>query len=119
MSRSFRHTPMVAICGNNSAKHDKTLAARSVRRRHRQVLYIALRTGEYDVILPHRLQCSHNNVYSWSRDGSQRWCGLDAKDWDRYIKETTHGFSYFGIEDFWYNEDATWPPQWYKKMMRK
>lgn len=121
MSRSFKHTPMAAICGNNSAHYDKTLAARGVRRKHHQVLHIALSTGEYEVVLPHRLQCCHNNTYSWGRDGSQRWCGLDHHDWFRYIKATTKGFYGYGVEDFWYGDESymTWPPQWYKEMMRK
>ena len=118
MSRSFKHQPFAAICGGNSAQHDKTLAARGIRRRHRQVLHIALHTGEYEVVLPHRLQCSHNEVYSWGRDGNQTWQGLDHRDWFRYLEATNSGHNHWLRN--WYEESySTWPPQWYKEMMRK
>jgi hypothetical protein len=119
MSRSFKHKPFSAICGGSSAQYDKTLAARGVRRAHRQVMHIALHTGEYDVILPHRLQCSHNEIYSWSRDGHQNYCGLSSKDWQRYIEATTYVQNWNAIERWNKRHYSTWPPTWFKEMMRK
>ena len=91
MSRSFKHKPFMAICGNGSAQYDKTLAVRGVRRAHRQAIHIALHIGDYEVVLPHRLQCTHNEVYSWSRDGNQMWQG----------------------------EPENWTKEWFTRMMRK
>jgi hypothetical protein len=116
MSRSYKHQPFAAICGNNSAQYDKTLAARGVRRAHRQALHIALHTEEFDVVLPHRLQCAHNEVYSWNRDGHQTWQGLDHHDWFRYV-EANDPTSW--LYDWKQEHFGTWPPQWYKEMMRK
>ena len=120
MSRSYKHHPFAAICVGGSAHYDKTLAARGVRRAHRQSLHIALHIQEFDVVLPHRLQCTHNNTYSWCRDGSQRWCGLTARDWDRYIQATTPG-SINAWGSSWYGDEnySVWPPTWYTTMMRK
>jgi hypothetical protein len=84
MSRSFRHQPFQAICGSGSAKHDKQLANRGVRKAHRSALHKAVIEQDYDVLLPHRLECSWNQVYSWGRDGHQNYEGLDARYWFRY-----------------------------------
>jgi hypothetical protein len=103
MSRSFKHQPFQAITGASSAQNDKTRAARSVRRTHRRVLHIALKSGDYDVLLPHRLGCPWNNTYSWGRDGHQYYQALDDRAWQMFLEDYTE----------------TWPPQWYTKMMRK
>ncbi len=73
MSRSFKYQPFMAICGRGSAQQDKTRAAQGVRRAHRQVLHKAHCTGDFDVLLPHRLECSFNEVYIWGRDGHQMY----------------------------------------------
>jgi hypothetical protein len=122
MSRSFKHQPFAAICGNGSSQYDKTHAARGVRRRCRHELHKALRSEEFDVLLPHKRECTHNNTYDWNRDGSQHYCGLSAKDWQRYIAATTPGlYSRFGIPDFYYGDEdyMMWPPLWYQRMMHK
>ena len=106
MSRSFKHQPFMAICGNGSAQQDKTIAARGVRRAHRRTLHIALHTGDFDVLLPHRLECTYNEVYSWGRDGNQMYQGLKKKDRN-------------DPNSWWNDNDGTWPPQWYVRMMRK
>ncbi len=115
MSRSYKHQPFASICGGASAQYDKTLAARGVRRAHRKVMHIALRTEEYDVTLPHRLQCTHNNVWTWGRDGHQLWQGLTNSD-----KESCHE-AHFEPWSVWYNDPRykEWPPAWHKEMMRK
>jgi hypothetical protein len=106
MSRSFKHQPFMAVCGNGSAKQDKVMAHRGVRRT--QKAYIRS-TFEYeDFLLPHRLECPWNETYSWGRDGHQTWHGVDDWDWQRYLK---HGplDKHYGV----------WPPRWYARMMRK
>lgn len=108
MSRSFKHKPFMAITGSPSAQEDKTRAARGVRRTHRRVLHIAMKSGEYDVLLPHRLGCPGNNTYSWTRDGKQNYQGLDNRDRQRFLEAESED-SYFGA----------WPPRWFVDMMRK
>jgi hypothetical protein len=116
MSRSFKKQPFMAICGGGSAQYDKTLAARGVRRAHRQTIHNALHIGDYEVVLPHRLQCCHNNTYSWGRDGKQRWCGLDARDWYDYV-EANDPDSW--MYEWMHEHYGTWPPKHYVEMMRK
>ena len=68
MSRSTRR-PYAAITGVSSAKDDKRLAHRGVRRAQNQALRTA---GDYDnLLLPHKSECAWNNNYSWGRDGAQ------------------------------------------------
>jgi hypothetical protein len=115
MSRSFRHKPFVAICGNGSAQWDKTHAARGVRRAHRRELHKVLTTGEFDVFLPHKYECAGNETYSWGRDGNQRWCGLSKRDWNTHVEACIFSDSiWFGDEDY-----TAWPPVWYTHMMYK
>jgi hypothetical protein len=68
MSRSIRR-PFAAITGTASAKDDKRMAHRGVRRKQN----IALKTcADYeDFLVPHRLECAWNNNYCWGRDGAQ------------------------------------------------
>jgi hypothetical protein len=70
MGKSYRK-PYSAVTGVRSAHHDKTVAARGLRRGQNH----ALRTFKFEdwdeFIMPHRLECSWNNTYSWSRDGKQ------------------------------------------------
>ena len=105
----------MAITCSPSAQEDKTRAARSVRRTHRRVLHIAMKSEDYDVILPHRLGCPGNNTYSWTRDGKQNYQGLDAWDWQQ------HYLSTFDPTDVWFGDEkwTVWPPAWYTEMMRK
>jgi hypothetical protein len=83
MSRSYRR-PFAAITGLASAKTDKQLAHRGVRREQN----LALKTcPDYDnLLLPHFLECSWNNTWCWGRDGAQAYHHQpnDANDeWDR------------------------------------
>ena len=105
MSRSYKHQPFMAICGNGSAKHDKTLAHRGVRKAVRQA--IKTTTDFEDFLAPHFRECRWNNTYDWGRDGSQTYQALDTRDWTRYLESEPDG--YFG----------QWPPTWYLRMMRK
>ena len=79
MSRSFRR-PYAAITGTASAKSDKQLAHRGVRRK--QNLALKTCTEFEDALLPHRLECHWNNTYNWGRDGAQCYLGSvrDSED---------------------------------------
>ena len=70
MSRSYRR-PYEAITGLASAKSDKQMAHRGVRRNQN----LALKTcPDYDnLLLPHFLECNWNNTYCWGRDGAQSY----------------------------------------------
>jgi len=62
MSRSFRR-PYAAITGTASAKSDKQLAHRGVRRK--QNLTIKTCLDFENLLLPHVLECPWNNTWSW------------------------------------------------------
>ena len=71
MSRSYRK-PYAAVTGTGSAKEDKVRAARGVRRLQNYYLRRILQHDLVDqFLIPHRLECSWNEVYSWTRDGKQ------------------------------------------------
>jgi hypothetical protein len=109
MSRSFKRKPFMAITGAESAKQDKSLANRGVRRAHKEALHKMLQEQDYeDFLLPHILECHHNNVYDWGRDGHPMYQGLDHRDWQRFLEADSED-DYFGA----------WPPKYYVKMMRK
>jgi hypothetical protein len=60
MSRSIRRP---------SAKDDKRMAHRGVRRKQNLALKACL---DYDsLLLPHFLECHWNDTYCWGRDGAQ------------------------------------------------
>ena len=72
MPRSHRK-PYSAVTGTISAKDDKTRAARGVRHVQKCYLRKILQGDLLDqFLIPHRLECSWNEVYSWTRDGKQR-----------------------------------------------
>lgn len=68
MSRSYRR-PFAAVTGTASAKDDKRLAHRAVRRKQN----LALKTcHDYEsLVLPHPLECPWNDTWVWDRDGGQ------------------------------------------------
>jgi hypothetical protein len=72
MSRSFRR-PYAAITGTASAKSDKQLAHRGVRRKQNLIIKTCL--DFENLLLPHVLECPWNNTWSWGRDGSQHYLG--------------------------------------------
>ena len=121
MSRSFKKQPFMAICGNGSAKQDKTIAHRGERRAQRAAICKAVIEDDFEnFLLPHRLECSGNEVYSWGRDGNQLYQGLDAKDWVGHheaIFGGTHGW--LGLSCYQNSDYEVWPPMWYQRMMRK
>ena len=83
MSRSTRR-PYAAITGLSSAKWDKQMAHRGLRRKQNLHLKTCL---DYDnLLLPHPLECPWNNTWCWGRDGSQRyigWMGTSDKEYFR------------------------------------
>ena len=83
MSRSTRR-PYAAITGAASAKDDKRMAHRGVRRKQNLALKTCRDYEEF--IVPHQLECAWNNNYCWGRDGAQGYLGSmrDAADaWSR------------------------------------
>jgi hypothetical protein len=68
MSRSTRR-PFAAITGTASAKDDKRMAHRGVRRK--QNLAIKICADYESLLIPHELECAWNNNYCWGRDGAQ------------------------------------------------
>ncbi len=72
MSRSSRR-PFSAITGTASAKDDKRMAHRGVRRKQN----LALKTcADFETLLiPDELACAWNNNYCWGRDGAQSYRG--------------------------------------------
>jgi len=81
MSRSYRRA-YSAITGLASAKSDKQLAHRGVRRNQN----LALKTcPDFDnLLLPHFLECNSNNTYCWGRDGAQSYHGRPRDSDDEY-----------------------------------
>ena len=72
MSRSYRR-PYSAVTGTASAKADKVQAARGVKRRQNTYARRVLAEQSWDAFLvPHRLECSGNDVWTWGRDGKQQ-----------------------------------------------
>jgi len=81
MSRSYRR-PYAAITGTASAKSDKQLAHRGVRRKQELALKICI--DFENLLLPHRMECAWNNTYNWGRDGAQSYCGYLRDKEDDY-----------------------------------
>jgi trans-aconitate methyltransferase len=72
MSRSYRR-PFAAITGLASAKWDKQMAHRGVRRKQNHALNTCV--DYVNLLLPHRLECHWNDIYNWGRDGAQSFLG--------------------------------------------
>lgn len=93
MSRSYRK-PYAAITGTTSAKRDKIQANRGVRRRQNFYLKCSFRDDSWDdFLIPHRYECSWNDVWVWGRDGKQHWIEPVSRyrpgeeEWDSYMRE--------------------------------
>lgn len=84
MSRSYRR-PFAAITGTASAKDDKRLAHRGVRRK--QNLLLKTSPDFENLLLPHRLECAWNNNYNWGRDGAQRYLGCLRNSPEEYNRD--------------------------------
>lgn len=123
----------MSVCGNSSAKDDKKHAHRGERNKQNLTIRLELKNGDFEnFLLPHKRECSWNEVYSWGRDGNQVYWELDKKDWDRYLEATRPLTKEDKIAELeaaldgrrysahlWGEDYACWPPMWYKKMLRK
>ena len=84
MSRSMRR-PLAAITGFFSAKWDKQMAHRGVRRKQNLVLKTC---ADYEnLLIPHRLECHWNDTYNWGRDGAQTYLGSMRNAQDDYSRQ--------------------------------
>jgi hypothetical protein len=81
MSRSTRR-PYAAITGLSSAKWDKQMAHRGVRRK--QSLLLKTCADHENLLLPHRFECPWNNTWCWGRDGAQNYLGSMRDSQDDY-----------------------------------
>lgn len=118
MARS-RRLPYTAVTGTGSAKQDKQLANRGVRRRQNQYTRdVLIGNQDWDADpIPVRYECAHNDTYSWNRDGKQYLCTIDHDDLNPY-----HCTSYFVegeefIRD--HEESVAWQVRWIKELQRK
>ena len=84
MSRSYRR-PFAAITGLGSARSDKQLAHRGVRRKQNLVLKTC--QDPDTLLLPHFLECAWNNTYAWGRDGGQCYLGYMHSSQDEYSRK--------------------------------
>lgn len=84
MSRSYRR-PFAAITGTASAKDDKRLAHRGVRRKQNLALKTCIDFG--NLLLPHRFECHWNDTYNWGRDGAQCYLGSMCDSQDDYSQK--------------------------------
>jgi len=84
MSRSTRR-PYAAITGTASAKSDKQMAHRGVRRKQNPALKTC--TDYENLLLPHALECHWNNTYNWGRDGAQCYLGSMRNSQDGYSQK--------------------------------
>ena len=74
MGKSYRKPWGTCVSVKRSAHHDKTVAARQVRRAQNQALRDAVASdSDWDGwLIPERYECNFNDVWGWGRDGKQR-----------------------------------------------
>jgi len=65
--------------------------------------------------MPHRLECSWNEVYSWVRDGGNKFHHPDLMNW----AWSNHVMAVLGIDRFNSEYYLEWPPEWYRELLRK
>ena len=114
MSRSYRR-PYAAITGAHSAKEDKQLAHRGVRRVHNRIT--KLMVDNPDLVMPHFRSCPWNNTYCWSRDGGKHLQVPTARDWSRHMMAVLELGDRWGLR--WNKHYLVWPPKDYIKYTRK
>jgi hypothetical protein len=84
MGRSYRR-PFAAITGTASAKSDKQMAHRGVRRKQIHALKTC---ADYEnLFLPHRFECPWNNTWCWGRDGAQCYLGWMRDSGEGYFRK--------------------------------
>jgi len=107
MSKSYRK-PYSSPTGSLSAKKDKQMANRSIRRTQNN--YLKLNWDEEDFLIPNKYECANNEIYGWSRDGNNRYQELNTS-WNRYCL--------FLIGNYYYKNYNIFPPIWYARLVRK
>ena len=112
MSRSYRR-PFASVCGKVSAKQDKQMAHRGVRRVQNRIA--RLMAENPDLMMPHFRSCPWNNPYSWTRDGGKRPQWPDARDWSNHMLAVWGLWECETINEMY----LEWPPYWYPEMTRK
>jgi len=113
MSRSYRK-PYAAVTGVRSAKADKTMAHRGVRRAQNRYARALLKDPESDILVPHFRECPWNNTYDWSRDGGKMLQAPGARDWSNHML-AVQGFGY----PYSRSHYLAWPPKWFAEYSRK
>lgn len=109
MGKSYRR-PYSSPTGVRSASWDKREAARGLRRLHN--CHLKTHWAEEDLLMPHRLEAHHNDVWGWSRDGKQRLQvppDRATREMGWYLNRDREGF------DHWYEHRL----QWFKSLQRK
>lgn len=114
MARSYRK-PYTAVTGARSARIDKQMAARGVR--HKQNQHLRANWDDEDILLPHRFECHHNDVWGWDRDGHQNLQEPDDRDWSQFCLKI-NGLHPYGQWPGW-TGDSEWPPVWFAELTRK
>jgi hypothetical protein len=84
VSRSYRR-PFAAITGLASAKIDKQMAHRGVRRQQNHALKTC--ADHENLLIPHRLECHWNDTYNWGRDGAQCYLGRMRDSGEGYFRK--------------------------------
>ncbi len=116
MSRSYRK-PYGTSVRYRSSKWDKQQANRGVRRRINHWIKENLQDESFDLV-PHRLECHHNDPWGWAHDGRKRLEVPTARDWSNHMKAIT-GIGLYGMPDWYVRYHAEWPPRWYVEALRK
>ena len=116
MSRS-RKRPYAAICGKGSARYDKKMAGRGMHRKQNQ--WLRNHADNDNFLLPHRLECDHNNTWGWNRDGSQFLQLPTAQDWAHHQQWLQGLYANEREEHRLKKNYSKWPPRWYVRLTRK
>jgi hypothetical protein len=116
MSRSVRK-PYSAVTGPSSAHYDKKIAARGIRRKHKQYTNTNWESDYF--LIPHRLECNHNDTYDWGRDGSQFYQVPERRHYQDYLEAVELKDKGYGPENYLVKYYGEWPPLWYKRLLRK
>jgi hypothetical protein len=117
MSRSYRK-PYSSMCGGGSAKQDKMIAARGVRRVQNRSIRECRDWDEY--VVPHRYECPHNNVWCWGRDGKQRLQTMDHNYFNPYwLMSPWDSFWTEEKKVEWSNERCQHHLNWIEELKRK
>lgn len=117
MSRSYRK-PYGTFCSiKSSAKYDKQFANRGARRK--QNAYLKTVTDLDEVIIPHRYECAHNNVYDWNRDGRNHLMLPSNREWNDHWRWLNGLWDSEWERRYMEEHDSAWPPAWWLDIQRK